>query len=243
MLTLLFILLSTFFVSLMAFVGILTLSVKKQTMKKILLALVAFSAGASMGSSFFHLILESSEFLSYGEISFFTLFGFVILFFVEKVIHWRHCHEARCKIHTFGYVNLIGDGVHNFLDGLIIAASFISSFKLGLITTLAVILHEIPQEIGDFGVLVYAGFNRKKALFFNFLSALIAILGGFIGYFIPSEYFLKILLPFAAGNFIYIAASDLIPEIRKEVNMKKSLTEFGVFLLGISLMYLLAFVF
>lgn len=243
MFVLLFILLSTFLVSLIAFIGILTFLMKEQLVKKILLILVALSAGALIGSSFFHLILEASEFLSYREISFFTLLGFIILFLVEKIIHWRHCHEARCKVHTFGYVNLIGDGVHNFIDGLIIAASFLSSFKLGLITSLTVILHEIPQEIGDFGVLVYAGLSRKKALFFNFLSALIAIFGGLFGYFIPSEYVLKVLLPFAAGGFIYIAASDLIPEIREEVKMKRSLVEFGIFLLGIFLMYVLAFTF
>ncbi|MEM5773060.1 MAG: ZIP family metal transporter [Candidatus Aenigmatarchaeota archaeon] len=240
---LLFILLSTFLVSLIAFIGILTFLMKEKLVKKILLALVALSAGVLLGGSFFHLLPEASEFLSYKEISFFTLLGFIILFLVEKIIHWRHCHEAKCKVHTFGYVNLIGDGVHNFIDGLIIAASFLSSFKLGFITSLAVILHEIPQEIGDFGVLVYAGFSKKKALFFNFFSALIAIFGGLFGYFISSEYILKILLPFAAGNFIYIAASDLIPEIRKEVKIKRSLVELGIFLLGILLMYSLAFVF
>lgn len=241
MLVLPFILLATFFVSLIAFVGILTFLMNKKLVEKILLFLVAFSAGALLGSSFFHLLIEASELLSYKEISFFILFGFVILFFVEKIIHWRHCHIVKCKVHPFAYTNLIGDAAHNFLDGLVIAASFLSSFKLGLITTIAVILHEIPQEIGDFGVLVYAGFSRKKALLFNFLSALIAMLGGFLGYFIPSEYILKILLPFAAGNFIYIAASDLIPEIRKEVKIRKSLIELGIFLLGILLMYALAF--
>ncbi|MEM5869771.1 MAG: ZIP family metal transporter [Candidatus Aenigmatarchaeota archaeon] len=243
MFTLFLILLSTFFVSLIAFIGILTFLMEKQLVKKVLLVLIALSAGVLMGNSFFHLLPEASEFLSYGEISFFTLLGFIILFFLEKIIHWRHCHEAKCKFHSFGYINLIGDGIHNFIDGLIIAASFISSFKLGLTTSLAVILHEIPQEIGDFGVLVYSGFSKRKALFFNFLSALIAIFGGLISYFIPSEYFLKILLPFAAGNFIYIAASDLIPEIRKEASIKRSLVEFGVFLLGILLIYSLAFVF
>ena len=241
MFVLLSILLATFLVSLIAFVGILTFLMKKKLVDEILLALVALSAGALMGGSFFHLILESFELLSYEEISFFTLSGFVVMFFTEKVIHWRHCHEAKCKVHTFAYTNLIGDAVHNFIDGLIIAASFLSSFKLGIATAIAVILHEIPQEIGDFGVLVYAGFNKKKALLFNFLSALIAVFGGFFGYFIPSEYIIKILLPFAAGGFIYIAASDLIPEIRKDVKIRRSLMEFGVFLLGILLMYALAF--
>ncbi|MFH8119417.1 MAG: ZIP family metal transporter [Candidatus Aenigmatarchaeota archaeon] len=242
MLVLLQILLTTFLVSLISFIGILTLLTKKKLMEKILLGLVALSAGALLGSSFFHLLVEASEFLSYREISFFTLIGFLILFFVEKIIHWHHCHIAKCRVHTFGYINLIGDGVHNFIDGLAIAASFLSSFKLGITTTIAVILHEIPQEIGDFGVLVYAGFKRKKALLFNFISALIAVFGGLVGYFIPSDYVLKILLPFAAGNFIYVAASDLIPEIKKEVELKRSSAEFIVLLLGILLMYTLTFI-
>ncbi|MEM7821304.1 MAG: ZIP family metal transporter [Candidatus Aenigmatarchaeota archaeon] len=243
MLTLISILIATFLVSLIAFIGMITFLVKKNLMRKALLFLISLSAGVLLGSSFFHLILEALEFLSYKEISFFTVLGFIILFFVEKIIHWHHCHRFRCKIHTFGYINIIGDAVHNFIDGLIIAASFLSSFKLGLSTTLAVILHEIPQEIGDFGVLVYSGFSKKKALFFNFLSALISVCGSLFGYFISFEYVLNFLLPFAAGGFIYIAASDLIPEIKKETRIRRYLTEFGVFLFGILLMYFFAFVF
>ncbi|MBD3249438.1 hypothetical protein GF336_05315 [Candidatus Woesearchaeota archaeon] len=137
---------------------------------------------------------------------------------IEKFLHWHHCHKGKCDIHTFTYMNLIGDGVHNFIDGLIIAASFSVDISFGVITTIAVIAHEIPQEIGDFGVLVYGGFGRLKALAFNFLSAVTAIIGAVIGYLISGsvEGFVPFLLPFAAGGFIYIAASDLVPELHKE---------------------------
>ena len=136
-------------------------------------------------------------------------------------------------------MNLFGDAVHNFIDGLIIAASFLIDIKLGITTTFAVALHEIPQEIGDFGVLRHAGFSKLKALTYNLLTALTAVLGGILGYFLQSstELVTLFLLPFAAGGFLYISASDLIPEIRKELNAKKSLLNLMVFLAGILIMY------
>jgi zinc and cadmium transporter len=136
-------------------------------------------------------------------------------------------------------MNLFGDAVHNFIDGLIIAASFVINIPLGIATSLAVALHEIPQEIGDFGVLVYGGFKKTKALFWNFLSALTAIFGGLFGYYLSSWITgtTAFLLPFAAGGFIYIAASDLIPEIKKETDIKKSLMAFGMFIVGIAIMF------
>ena len=132
---------------------------------------------------------------------------------------------------------LIGDAVHNLIDGLIIAASFLASPIIGFTTTLAIILHEIPQELGDFGVLVHGGFKKSRALFLNFLTALTALLGGIIGYFISSESVIGFFLPFAAGGFIYIAASDLIPELKKEVDFKKYILHFIIFIDGILEMY------
>ena len=142
-------------------------------------------------------------------------------------------------------MNLIGDGIHNFIDGLIIAASFVINFPLGIATTIAVIAHEIPQELGDFGVLVYGGFTKLKALFFNFLTALTAILGAVIGFFLAGsvEGFVPFLIPFAAGGFIYIAASDLVPELHKEADLKKSILSFIFFLLGIIFMYVIKIIF
>ena len=160
---------------------------------------------------------------------------------MERVLHWNHCHNhGDCEVHTFSYMSLIGDGIHNFIDGLIIAASFIVSIPLGFLTSLAVIAHEIPQEISDFSILIYGGFSKKKALFFNFLSALTAVLGVLVGFVLSSsvENFVMYLLPIAAGGFIYIGASDLVPELHKEKDLKKSILSFGFFILGIVIMYL-----
>ena len=236
-----YILISTFLISLIAFIGVLSLAIKKKLLKRILLFLVSLAAGALMGGAFLHLIpeaLEKSE-----NIFLYVLAGFILFFFIEKALHWHHC-VTKSKVKTLTYMNLLGDGVHNFIDGLIIAAGFVANFQLGIVTSVAVALHEIPQELGDFGVLVYGGFKVRKALFFNFLSALTAIVGGVIGYYLLSyvSSFVVFLLPFAAGGFIYIGASDLIPEIRKVRSLKKSLINFGIFILGILIMYGLRFI-
>ena len=237
---LIWIVLANIFVSLLAFVGILTLILKRKIFDKILLLLVSLSAGALMGGAFLHLLPEGFELLG-EKVFIYTLAGFVFFFFVEKVLHWRHCHDDHCKVHTFAYMNLFGDVVHNFIDGLVVAGAFVIDLHLGIVTTLAVILHEIPQELGDFGVLIHGGFSRLKALLMNFLVALTAVLGGIVGYFFSSLNFSNYLIPIAAGGFIYISASDLVPEIRKEVNLKKAFYIFGVFILGIVLMFALRF--
>ncbi|MFH1182372.1 MAG: ZIP family metal transporter [Candidatus Woesearchaeota archaeon] len=239
MATLVWILLSTIAVSLIAFIGILALMLKEKVLDKLLLVLVALSAGALMGGAFLHLIPEAAENNSTLTVGLSVLLGFSLFFFIEKILHWRHCHDEKCTIHTFAYMNLIGDSIHNFLDGLIIAASFVTSTPLGINTTLAVMLHEIPQEIGDFGVLVYGKMKKSRALFLNFVTALMAVAGGILGYFISSatSYFTNILVPIAAGGFIYIAATDLIPELKKEIEIKKVLGTFSIFVAGIALMY------
>lgn len=232
---------STLIISLIAFIGIITLAMKEKLLNKTLLILVSFSAGALMGGAFLHLLPEAIEKSMNIEIYLYLLFGFVIFFLIEKVLHWRHCHIPTSKKHphTFAYMNLIGDTVHNFIDGLIIAVSFVTSIPLGIATTLAIAFHEIPQEIGDFGVLVYGGFNKYRALILNFLIALTVVFGGIVGYFVSTyiEQFTIFLLPLAAGGFIYIASSDLIPEIRKEADTKKSFITFIVFLFGILVMW------
>jgi zinc and cadmium transporter len=237
--TLIWIILATLIVSVISLIGIFTLSLKDKYLQKILLLLVSLSAGALMGGAFFHLIPEALEKSPATTVLGSVLAGFVLFLIIEKVLHWRHCHKDHCPIHTFAYMNLFGDAVHNFIDGLIIAASFLIDIKLGITTTFAVALHEIPQEIGDFGVLRHAGFSKLKALAYNLLTALTAVLGGILGYFLQSstELVTLFLLPFAAGGFLYISASDLIPEIRKELNAKKSLLNLVVFLVGILIMY------
>jgi zinc and cadmium transporter len=192
-----------------------------------------------MGGAFLHLIPEAVEKSQGTDIFLFVLVGFILFFVIEKVLHWRHCHKGKCDVHTFTYMNLVGDTIHNFIDGLILAASFVTSVELGLTTTIAIAAHEIPQEIGDFGVLIYGGFKKKKAIILNFIVALTIVIGGLIGYFISKsvESAVTFLLPFAAGGFIYIAATDLIPEIKKELDFKKYMATLIVFIIGILIMW------
>ena len=242
-----YILISTFLISLIAFVGAVLLFLKEELLNKILLILVSFSAGALIGGAFLHLIPEAIKEVgveddSLLKIFLYLIFGFCIFFILEQFIKWHHHHSTQHpEILTFSYLILISDGLHNFIDGLIIAGSFIVSIPLGIVTALAVAFHEIPQEIGDFGILIYSGFEKIKALFLNFLSAITIVFGGIFGFLLSERMgnSMIFLLPFAAGSFIYIACSDLIPEIKHKVSPQKSLIHFFVFLLGIVLMLLI----
>lgn len=239
-------LISVIVVSLVSFVGVLTLSIKDVTLKKVLLYFVGFSAGALLGDVFIHMLPEVAEGAGFGlRTSFFVLSGILASFAVEKIIQWRHCHipTSRAHSHSFAYMNLFGDAVHNFIDGLIIVASYLVSIPVGVATTLAVIFHEIPQEIGDFGVLLHGGFTKRKALLLNFLSALIAVFGALFALIISSyvENSMPFLLSFAAGGFIYIAGSDLIPELHKKFTAKSSVIQMIAIVLGIAVMYGLLF--
>lgn len=242
---LIYAIIATVVVSLVSLIGIFTLSIKDKILKKILILLVALSAGAMMGGAFIHLIPEAIEGSSADAVGILVLAGFMLFFIVERLLHWRHCHDGKCEVHMFTYMNLIGDGVHNFIDGIIIVVSFLVSIPFGIVTTLAVLFHEIPQELGDFGVLVHGGFSKAKALTFNFLTALTAVLGAVFGYFLSSYVgnIIPIMLPIAAGGFIYIAASDLVPELHKEPKISKAMFSFVFFLIGIGLMWLVKFLF
>ncbi len=241
----LYTLISIILVSLISLIGILTLFTNKKHLSKMLLFLISFSAGALLGDAFIHLIPESFESFNHLTISFSIIAGILIFFILEKIIHWRHCHLPTSKehVHPLGKMNLIGDLLHNFLDGIIIATSYIVSIPLGIATTIAVILHEIPQEIGDFGVLIYAGYSRRKALILNFLISLTAVLGGIIGLLLSRyiDTFASIMIAFTAGGFIYIATSDLMPELKKETSVKKTIIQILGIVLGITLMALLIF--
>jgi len=233
------ILASTFLVSLISLVGIFTLAIKDNLLHKVLFCLIGFSAGALIGSAFLHILPECLENNKSTTVFSYLIIGIIIFFIMERFLHWRHCHEeGACKTHAFTYLTLVGDGFHNFIDGMVIAAGFIASFQLGLVTTLAIILHEIPQELSDFAILVYGGFTKKKALLFNFASALMAMIGALAGYFINDyiQGFSNFILPLTAGGFIYIATSDLIPELHKENDLKRSMAAFSAFLLGIVFM-------
>jgi zinc and cadmium transporter len=236
---LVWILVSTFLVSLISLIGIFTFLLKEKQLHRILFYLIGFSAGALIGGAFLHILPESLERNSSMFVFSWLIGGIVLFFLMERYFFWRHCHEeGKCQVHSFTYLNLVGDGFHNFLDGMIIAASFIVSIQVGIVTTLAVIFHEIPQELGDFGVLIYGGFSKSRALFFNFISALAAIVGALVGYFIAgaASGFSSIILPLTAGGFIYIATSDLIPELHKESDLRRSTLAFIAFLCGIGFM-------
>jgi zinc and cadmium transporter len=236
----LIILLATFIVSLISLIGIFFIGMKQDTLTKAIKYLVSFAVGGLLGGAFFHLLPESME---SGNPSMFVyvLSGILLFFLIEKFLHWRHCHKGHCDAHTFTYLNLIGDGIHNFIDGMIIAASFVTDMRLGVITTLAVAAHEIPQEIGDFGILVYGGFSKSKALLFNLLSALTAMAGAVIAYYSFNQMvWLKgFLIPFTAGGFLYIALVDLIPELHKEAGKENISLQFITIIGGLLLMWLL----
>ena len=231
-------------ISLISFVGIVTLAIKEKTLNKILYLFVSFSTGALLGSAFFHLLPEALKHFADPLLVFqCTLISLSLFFIMERILRWHHCHEPGCEIHKrhLGYLNLIGDGIHNLLDGLIIFSAFYTSPALGLPVLISLALHEIPQEIGDYGVLLYAGFKKSQALFYNFISALSAVVGVIIGYLLINQMsnLNNFILPFAAGGFIYIAASDLIPELHKETNLKKSLISFIFFIIALVLMLLI----
>ena len=235
--TLIWILLVTLLDGVVAFVGAFTLALRDKTLKKILFILVAFSAGAMIGGSLLHLLAESFEVLDVDSAMMIFIVGFSLFFIIERLLHWHHCHAGgECEIHTYSYLILFGDGIHNFIDGLVIAAAFITDIHLGLVTSFVIIGHEIPQEIGDFAVLLHGGMKKKKALLYNFISQLTAVLGGLIGFFWMNDQLRAFMLPFAAGGFMYIAASDLIPELHKEPKLSKAMLAFSFFVIGILLM-------
>jgi len=224
-------------VSLISFVGVVFVGLKEELLKRITMAFVGFASGTLLAGALINLLPEALRVLEPTTTFYFVILGIMVFFGIEKFLHWRHCHEEECEVHTFAYTNLIGDGVHNFIDGMIIAATFMVRFELGLATTLAVIFHEIPQEMGDFVVCIYGGLSKRRALAYNFVSALTAILGAVITYFVP---YLQsnnaLLVPFAAGGFIYIATTDLMPELHKKSHAGESIVQVAALLVGIILM-------
>lgn len=230
-------------ISFISLVGAITLAVKAEKLKKILMFLVSFSAGSLIGGSFLHLLPELVKEGKFNLNSSLFIIGGILLFFVlEKILHWRHCHVPTCDDHPhhLAGINLIGDGLHNLLDGIIIAAAFFINPATGIAATVAVALHEIPQEIGDFGVLIYAGLSKFKAIMYNLLSAFMAVVGAGIAIIFQNttENFIDIAIPLTIGGFIYIATADLIPELKKEESFLSSLKQFIGIILGIGVMAL-----
>ncbi|MBI3037364.1 ZIP family metal transporter [Candidatus Woesearchaeota archaeon] len=244
------IMLSVLIISLISFVGALTMIIRQALLNNVLFALTAFAAGTLLGAALLDLVPEA---ITAGEaagvelitVLIYVLGGILVFYSIERFILWHHHHhrelkgESHKEVHAFTYLSLIGDGVHNFLDGTIIAAGFLTNTQLGITTTIAIALHEIPQEIGDFALLVYGGLSKAKALFYNFLSALTAVAGGIAGYFFLNRlaHPAMFLLAFAAGGFLYIATADLIPELHKERGIVKSVAQFGCMFGGIALIF------
>jgi zinc and cadmium transporter len=241
---------SVLLVSLVSLVGVFTLSFNVERLQRIVFLLVSFAVGAMLGGAVIHLIPHAFHELGDRTAGLLVLAGVIVFFMLEKFLHWRHDHgvavaaEGEVHVHEpvepFAMMNLIGDAAHNLLDGMVIAAAYIVSIPTGIVTTVAVMLHEIPQEIGDFGVLVYGGFEPRKALLYNFVSGLAAVVGAVLSLAIGSqvEGYAAYLLPLTAGSFIYIAGSDLIPELHHHHSYpaSKSVWQLVMILLGVGVM-------
>jgi len=227
--TYLYALSSTLVVSLISLIGIATMGMKMGKLKQLIFILVSLAVGSLLGDAFIHLIPEAFQQNPNSKtVALSILFGILFFFILEKFIHLYHKHtDEENQISSIGYMNIIANGVHNFIDGLLIGISYLASVEIGLATTIAVVAHEIPHEISEFGVLIHAGFSKRKALIFNFLSASISFLGTILVLVIgaKSGAIIKYLVPFAAGGFVYIAGSSLIPELQKEHRIKKSIIQ------------------
>lgn len=237
---------SVLLVSLISLVGVFTLSLNEAKLKKYISLFISLAVGALLGDAFIHIIPEAFEESSNAGLTSLLLIGGVILFFIlEKFLHWHHHGEDKDihEIHPVGKLILFSDGIHNFIDGIIIGASFLISIPIGVATTIAVILHEIPQEIGDFAVLIHAGYSKKRALWLNFVSASFALIGVVVALLLGSlaETSVMWLLPIAAGGFIYIAVADLMPELHKHQEGKSSIWQIVTVIIGVGLMVLLTF--
>lgn len=235
-------------VSLISLIGIFTLSLNSQRLNNLLLYMVSFAVGGLLGSAFLHLLPETFETTGTTPlVSFLVLTGMLLFFALERFLRWQHCHipTSTEHKHPVAILSLIGDAVHNTLDGMIIAASFLVDSSVGFATTLAVIFHEIPQEIGDFGILVYSGFSTRKALWYNLFSALSAFVGAVLIFALGPQLqnFLVYILPLTAGGFLYIAGSDLIPELhRHNVRPQAALGQLVCIACGVGVMALITLI-
>lgn len=227
--------------SIASFTGGLLVILKESFAKVFAHRILGFAIGALLGVSFFDLIPEAVESIGLETTFVYVLSGIVFFFLLEKFLFWYHCHNGHCDVHTFNYLILFGDAIHNFIDGIIIGLSFLTSIPLGIATTTAVVLHEIPQEIADFGVLMAGGYSRSKAMWYNFLISLTTIGGALAAYAFGGQ--ISSFLPAAsgaiAGNFLYIALSDLMPEIHEQSGRWHVFGQLALIVSGIGLMYFL----
>ncbi len=235
---------SALLVSLISLVGVVTLMIGVKRLDRVIPLLISLAVGALFGDALVHLLPEAFESSSSPELtSLYVILGILLFFVMEKFLHWHHEHRARVvnPVHPVAYITLFSDGMHNFLDGLIIGASYLVSIPVGVATSVAVALHEIPQEQGDFGILINAGFTPRRALQMNFLSAALALVGVVLSLSLGPSLgdYTVFMLPFTAGGFIYIAGSDLIPELHAERELPGSVAQFVMLVAAIGLMFLL----
>lgn len=225
--------------SAIALVGGLTLVLPERVREVLMVPLVALAAGSLVGGALLHMMPEAVARHGAGIEPFaWVMAGFVTFFVLEQGMHWHHCHRAsaRCR-EPLTYLILLGDGLHNFLGGMAVAGAFLTDLRLGITTWLAAAAHEIPQELGDFAVLVHGGWPRTRALVYNGLSALTFLVGGVVAWSASSRMDISWLLPFAAGNFLYIGASDLVPEINRHDNLRDNVVHFVAFVGGIAIIH------
>ena len=231
-------------ISVLSLVSIVALALSERRVRQLIFLTVSLAVGAMFGDTFIHLLPEAFQAPdAVPRVPLTILAGLLAFFLLEKFLLWRHEHVPHYGdcIRPVGYVNVVAEGMHNFIDGLLIGASYLVSLPVGLGTSVAVLLHEIPQEMGNFGVLRHAGFSRVGALSMNFFSASLAIAGAVVAL-VAGEHlqaFPKALLPFTAGGFIYIAGSDLVPELHKEREPIKSLFQMLAIGVGVGVMLLL----
>jgi len=227
---------STFLVSLLGLAGALSLPLREEQLKKLIYVLTAFAVGALLGGAFFHLLPEALGELDGSTVMLYTLMGFMLFLIIEAYFHWHL--GAECDVRPYSYLLLAGDAVHNFIDGLVIAGSFLVGVPFGIVTTVLIIAHEVPEELGIFGVLLHGGVKRNVAVLFSFLAQCTALVGGVAGYFLSGSVssFSAFLISFAAGGFIYIAGTGLIPELHKEEGAKK-LVSLVLILVGLVFMW------
>ena len=244
---------SVIVVSLISFIGIFAFSLNQKILNKSVFLFVSLAVGALFGDAIIHLIPEAFGMIQNTAIaSLFILIGIISFLVLEKFLRWRHSHGHDCEydecndkklgaIKPMGTLIIASDSLHNFIDGIIIGASYLISIEIGIATTVAIILHEIPQEISDFALLIHAGFSKIKALALNFISALSAVMGTVVVFVFGTmtESFVPAAIAFAAGGFLYIAGSDLVPEIHKISNFKKSLQQFTAIIIGVGIMFAL----
>ena len=231
-------LLATVLISAMSLSGLPLIYLSVHRRQALVGVLVALAAGALRGGALLHMLPEASEGIGPLRAGWMMLLGFSLFFFIERALRWSHCHKHGCEVHPVAYLNLLGDGVHNLFDGAIIAAAFLTGIGPGLIVSFLVLAHEIPEEIGDLGVLVHAGLRLGTAALLNLSTAVLAVGGTLIGYFALEETLSAIPYVFAisAGGFLYIAASDLIPELHLEKSQGRAWGAFFTFLVGLLLM-------